>query len=212
MKLLKILILAALAALTAMAFVGASSAMAESTSLCTEDAVLLPGEACPAGKLVSHVHEISPRIIMLSTLKTVECEILYLGDVTSTNNLGNPLEISGHFTYPENANCKTTTGTLCEVKELSPQAVIKVLKLGHELADVTSGYEVNFHCGGFLNCTYNAENLLGHGLGPLLSEPANGEIRLEEQTFHRVGGLLCPAQVSKLDFLTHPLTAIYIAK
>ncbi len=55
MKLIKMFGLAVLAALMAMAFVGTGSAMAESTSLCTED----PGEgkACPEGKSLTHLHE-----------------------------------------------------------------------------------------------------------------------------------------------------------
>jgi len=45
--------LAVIAAVAATAFVGASSAMAESTVLCTEDAL---EEACPPGKVATHIH------------------------------------------------------------------------------------------------------------------------------------------------------------
>jgi hypothetical protein len=47
------------AAIAVMALMGVSSAMAETTALCKEDAVLLTGEACPSGKLIKHVHEVT---------------------------------------------------------------------------------------------------------------------------------------------------------
>jgi hypothetical protein len=84
-----------------------------------------------------------------------------------------------------------------------------VLKTAHELGEVTGNGEVNAHCGFFINCTYNGEGLSGHALGPLLSTPANGQVRIEEQTTHKVSGSLCP-ETAKLDLLTTPLSATYI--
>jgi hypothetical protein len=198
--------LAAVAALMAMAFVGASSAMAESTALCKLDAVPLTEEKCPANELINHVHERNlPNNpgLLLSSVANILCEVvLFLGDVTSANLLGNPLEILGHFTYTD---CMTEGGTACTVTELSTHTILKVLKLGHELADVTAGLggEVNAHCGFFINCTYNGEGLVGHALGPLLASETNGEVRVEEQTTHKTGGSLCP-ETAKLDLLTTP--------
>jgi hypothetical protein len=204
MKSIKMLGLAALAALMAMAFVGASSAMAESTALCKEDPINLPSEVCPEEKRISHVHEQtlsgSPGLL-LSSVVEVLCDVLFLGDVQNIGNLGNPLEILGHFTYK---NCMTANNSACTVTEITAtDAKIKVLKLGHELADVTGAGEVNVHCGFLINCTYNGEGLSGHALGPLLSgTETNGQIRLEEQTTHRVSGV-CP-ETAKLDILTTP--------
>jgi hypothetical protein len=218
-KLFKMLGLAAVAALMAMAFVGASSAMAESTALCKEDTALFEKEGekkyvatdeCPGAQRISHVHEESVgKGLLLSSIVEIKCNVLFLGDVISANNLGNPLEILGHFTYPK-AGCETENGTQCEVKETSTHAIIKVLRLGHELADVTGSAEVNAHCGFFINCTYNGEGLSGHALGPLLSTQANGEVRVEEQTTHKTGGSLCP-ESAKLDLLTTPLEKTYIS-
>ncbi|HEX3324209.1 MAG TPA: hypothetical protein VHR65_03595 [Solirubrobacterales bacterium] len=206
MRLIKMFGLAALAALMAMALVGASSAMAESTALCKEDAVLLSGEICPSGKLITHVHETTvagAKAKLLSTI-TVECDVLFLGDVTSANSLGAPLVISGNFTY---TNCGS-----CEVEERSEHSTIEVLKLGHELADVTGEGKVFVDCGSFLECEYDGERLIGHALGPLLSTHANGDVTLEEQVTHKTGGgFFCPAE-AKLDILTTPLVATYIAK
>jgi len=204
-KLIKMFGLAAMAALMAMAFVGAGSAMAESTALCTT----MPGsgahEVCPAGNLVAHVHEANlegnPAVLLSSA--TVKCDVLFLGDVTSANNLGNPLVISGKFTY---TNCSCGS-----VEETSASSTIKVLKLGHELADVTGEGKVHVNCIG-INCEYTGEGLLGHALGPLLSEETNGEVRVEEQETKKVaGGFLCP-KTAKLDILTTPLSPTYITE
>ena len=206
LKSIKMLGLAALAVLMAMAFVGASSAMAGDTALCKEDAA----GACPAGKLFSHVHEVSVgKGLLLSSLATLECEVLFLGDVTSANNLGAPLVISGNFTYPM-TGCETTSGTLCTVTEVGAGATITVLKTGHQLAEVKFAYEKNLQCGAFINCTYNGVGLVGHGLGPLLSSSLNGNVNISEQTTNKTGGLLCP-KTAKLDLTTTPLEHTYIA-
>jgi hypothetical protein len=198
---IKLIGLTALAALTAMALVGVSSAMAEgSTALCSADPV--GTEVCPAGNLVAHVHEESVgKAKLLSSSLNVECNVLFLGDASPT--LGNPLVITGKFTY---TNC--TSG--CTVTEQSASSTTKVLKLGHELADITGEGQVKLTCAfGFIKCVYNGAGLKGHGLGPLLtSGSANGEVRLEEQETHIVSGS-CPEKAF-LDLLTAPLTATYI--
>jgi hypothetical protein len=212
MKSIKMLGLVALAALMAMAFVGITSAMATSTALCKEDVLV-----CPEAKRISHVHEVNltgkPGILLGSV--EVLCEtVLFLGDVQSANNLGNPLVILGNFTYEK---CMTSGGTSCEVKEVSKpevpiHTVLDVLKEAHELASVTSLLgEVNVHCGFAINCTYDGQGLTGHALGPLLSEATNGEVRIEEATVHRSGGTFCP-ETGKLDLLTVPLEPVYISE
>jgi hypothetical protein len=194
--------LAVLAALMAMALVGTSSAMAEQTALCKEDKVL-----CPVASEVTTVHEVSVgKGKLLSSIATIECEVLFSGEVTSA---GAPLKISGHFTYPP-TGCETTSGTACEVKETSTSATIEVLKTAHELAEVKGTAEVNAHCGGLINCTYNGEGLLGHNLGPLLSSSENGNVNISEQTTNKTGGLFCP-KTAKLDLTTTPLVKTYIA-
>jgi predicted nicotinamide N-methyase len=70
--------LAAIAALMAMAFVGASSAMAtDATALCTEDE-----SPCADANLATHVHEVSTnKAKLLSNSLNAECDVLFLGDV-----------------------------------------------------------------------------------------------------------------------------------
>jgi hypothetical protein len=212
-KPIKMVGLATLTALMAMVFIGVSSAAAESTALCLEDPGTGPTEACPEGppasQLITHVHEATEAgnpALLLSSVVEAKCTTLFLGDVTSENGSGSPLVVLGHFTY---SNCKTPSGSSCTVTETSEDATLKILKLGHELADVTYKLEWNVHCGFFINCTYNGENLVGHGLGPLLSTATNGATRLEEQTTHRTGGSFCP-EIAKLDLLTTPLEATYV--
>jgi hypothetical protein len=192
-KPLNMLGLLALAALMAMAFVGAGTAMAESTALCSEDLGEGEGEICPEESIITHVHETTgagaPAILKTNVI-TVKCDVLFLG------------ELSGHFTY---TNCNGG----CEVKEVSSSASIELLRLGHELADV--GYEVewNVQCGLFIDCTYSGEGLEGHALGPLLASTKNGQIRIEEQAVKKVSGSFCP-KTAELSILTSPLSATYI--
>jgi hypothetical protein len=191
-KAIKMFGLAALAALMAMAFVGASSAMAESTTLCSGD-----GSGCG----VTHVHETTlsgTQAKLLTSIINVSCDVLFLGDTVSA--LSSPLVITGTFTY---TNCGS-----CTVEEVGGGVEIKVLKLGHETSDVTGEGEVHVNCSG-LNCTYNGEGLLGTGKGPLLSSETNGSVVITEQTAKKVSGLFCPS-TSKLDITTTPLSATYI--
>jgi hypothetical protein len=194
--------LAALAALMAMAFVGASSAMAEgNTALCKADE-----NPCAAGNIVSHIHEVSVgKGKLLSSLPTIECTVLFLGDALKNaegNALGNPLVIHGHFTY-------TSCNNFCSVSEPTGQdALISVLKLGTELADATGEGEVHVSCP-FINCTYNGEGLNGHALGPLLVGSGNGQVKLEKQETHIVSGG-CP-EAAFLDLTTTPLEPVYIS-
>lgn len=218
MKLLKMFGLAALAAVMAMAFVGVSSAMAEDpTALCYVD----PGEGlhevCPEDELVEHVHVTTlPGVKgkLLTNVFNVECDVLFLGEVITPGLLSEggeeKLEIEGNFTY---ANCGG-----CTVTEISESSLIEVLKIMHdppfvdnEEAIVTGEGEVRVQCGGFINCTYNGEGIVGQARGPLLSAELNGEVWVHEQELNRVAGLFCPNQ-PKLDLLVTPLELIYITE
>jgi hypothetical protein len=196
---IKLIGLTALAALTAMAFVGASSAMAEgSTALCKVDQT-----PCETKNIISHIHEetLASNPGKLLSEPTVECNVLFLGDASPT--LGNPLVITGKFTY---SGCNNS----CKVEEAGGPSVLKVLRLGKELADVTGKGEVKLSClFGFIKCQYNGEGLLGHALGPLTATEPNGEVRVEEQSTKKVSGT-CPA-TAKLDLLTTPLEPTYIS-
>jgi len=201
-KAIKMFGLAALAALMAMAFAGASSAMAESTGLCMEDS-----NPCTANE---HVHETTlsgAKAKLLAGLLTVSCDVLFLGNTTAAT--GSPLVINGNFTYTECGSCT--------VEELEGgKAKIEILKEGHETAKVTGEGVVFVDCGGkSLECEYDGEGLKGTAKGPLLAatEKTNGEVTLLNQIVHKhpTGtGAFCPEE-SKLDITTTPLMPTYIA-
>jgi hypothetical protein len=197
MKAMKMIGLAALVALMATAFVGASSAVAETTGLCGAD----EGAPCQA---VTHIHEISVgKAKLLTSIGTTECTALFLGDVKSS---GSPLVISGSFTY---SSC-TLGGSSCTATEENGPSEIKVLKEGHETSKVTGEGLIHLVCGSSIDCSYSGTGLVGTGKGPLLSTQANGEVTLSEQkTTKEVGGFLCPKE-SKLDITTTPLQATFL--
>ncbi len=193
MKSIKMLGLAALAALMAMAFVGASSAMAETTALCHEDAA-----GCIA---LQHVHETTltgHKAVLETSILTVECDVLFLGDTLTGSGL--PLKIHGTFTY---TNCGSCTAT-----EENGPAEIKVTKTGHETGTVVGEGLVHVSCSG-LNCRYNGVGLSGTAKGPLLSTETNGEVSLVNQSTNKESGLFCPS-TSKLTITTTPLDKIYL--
>jgi hypothetical protein len=202
-KPIKMLGLAALAALLAMAFVGASSAMAESTGLCMEDA-----NPCVASE---HVHEttLSGAKAILLAKPEVKCDVLFLGDALSSS--GNPLIIHGSFTY---TNCEGG----CSAEEENGPTEIKVLKEGTELAKVTSGTGtgaglVHLECPFGVDCYYVGSGLVGHALGPLTAGggvETNGQVSLSNQTVAEEDpSFFCPDS-GKLDITTTPLMPTYI--
>jgi hypothetical protein len=194
-KAIKMLGLAALAALMAMALLGATSAMAEPTALCGAD-------EAECAKPVTHVHETTlegKKAVLKTSVTTVECDVLFLGD--TVKGTSEPLVISGKFTY---SNCGS-----CTVKEENSPAEIKVLREGEETAAVTGEGLVHVECSG-LNCRYNGLELLGAGKGPLTSTEKNGEVSLSEQETNKESGLFCPS-TSKLTITTTPLSATYLS-
>ncbi len=195
MKSIKMLGLALLAALMAMALVGASSAMATTTALCeAEEAV------CAAP--VEHVHEesVGHALLKFSSFATVECEVLFLGDALN-GGLGSPLLIHGTFTYTCLSNCTAT--------EENGPAEIKVLKTGTEKAAVTGEGLVHLVCG--LNCVYNGVGLEGVGLGALKAANKKGEVTIKEALTNKESGTFCPS-TSKLTIRTAPLPTLYISE
>jgi len=204
-KAIKMFGLAVLAALMAMAFVGASSAMAESTALCKADE-----SPCAEANVITHVHETSVgKAKLLTSFGTTECDVLFLGDATEVMEEGAALGVIGKFTYE---NCKLG-GSGCTATEENGPAEIEVLKEGHETAKVTGEGLVHLVCGASIDCSYNGIGLKGTAKGPLLSAqtPDNGEVSLSEQVTNKeTGGFLCP-KTSKLDITTTPLVATYVS-
>jgi hypothetical protein len=205
MKTIKLIGLAALTALMAMAFVGATSAMAENTNLCKVDE-----SPCSKANLATSIHETSVgKAKLLTSLGTTECNVLASGPVLQiihTEPVSILTIIHITFTY---TNC-TLGGSSCTATEESGPAEIKVVRTGHETGTVTGEGLVHLVCGSSIDCSYNGVGLTGTAKGPLLSTQTNGEVvLLEQSTTKETGGFLCPKS-SKLDITTTPLTATYI--
>jgi hypothetical protein len=215
-KAIKMIGLAVLTALMAMAFVGATSAMAETTSLCTADQ-----KPCAAANQISHVHETSVgKAKLLTSFDTTECNVLFLGDTLgsylaenghvvwgSLRELGSPLFVVGNFTY---TTC-TFGGSSCSATEEDGPSEVKVLKEGHETGSAVGVGLVHLVCGSSIDCSDNGTGLNGTAKGPLLSTEFNGEVTISGQaTTKETGGFLSPKSAS-LDITTSPLTATYIS-
>jgi hypothetical protein len=192
-KPIKMLGLVTLGALMAMAFVGASSATAEETQLCTTD-------TNPCKNPTTSIHAVSiGQAILTSDVQIVKCDVEFSS--SSVGDLHDPQIITGTFKY---ANCTKN----CAAEEEGGPAEIKVSKTGVELASVTGEAEVGVTCP-FINCFYNGENLEGLARGAKTANHANGEVILSGQKLHKVKGLFCPKEAF-LGITIGPLSATYI--
>lgn len=198
MKANKIIGLAALAVLTVTAFVGATSAMAESTVLCSVDET-----PCAEGHVITHLHGTAVgKAKLLTSIGTLECDALALGDVIEK---GPPVILRGTGTF---TNC-VLGNSKCTVTEENGPVETKALKEGHETGSVTGEGLIHIVCSGFIDCSFNGSGLKGTIKGPLLSTQANGEVTISEQTTTKeAGGFLCP-KTSKEDSTSTPLAAAY---
>jgi hypothetical protein len=204
--------------IAAMALINGSTAMAESTLLCTEDPELSnPGyiECLPPAEihflsvkvvLVDHqeIVEDSP-ITLLTNFVNIQCEMLLRGEVLDQLVANGPVRVSvpqGGLVFAEcDHNCTMQAvegGELLILKEAPEAADVKT----HELA-------IKVNCA-FLKCTYDWEGVFGLLLGALIEDTGErGHLEYPEQILHRVGGLLCPT-VTVLDALLQSLEPIHI--
>jgi hypothetical protein len=203
--------LAAIAAVAAMALMGVSSAMANSTQLCENDTKTDPPAAGECKEPMT-VHFISVNSedkpghakLLAETFigpVTVECESLISGEVLLGLVKEGPVVIHGEIKY---SNCLNNA-----VVKVIKQGLISVLHLMNELADVTAtGFEVLVETNG-LHCVYNPTALVGHGLGPLNTEgDGDAHVTYTKAEVNHGSGFLCPS-TSKLDALFESLTALY---
>ena len=202
--------LAALAAVVAMAFVGASSASAANTSLCKTTT-----EPCPEAnqwKAGETIHLASTETgKLLNSIATVLC-LTVLGNLKVLGaSLANPLSMDGHFVY---SGCGTnSTHTNCEVEE-TEEGRFNVNATGAHTGTATGeNGKAHVHCTkvlGFItiDCTYVAAGLTAELSG---LEPSH--VTLTKQPVNLLEGSgLCPEE-SKVDALLTPLaeTPAYVA-
>jgi len=193
MKAIKMLGLAAVAAISAMALFGASSAMATfDTALCSEASVELK---CPEAKLVKHVHLLAEDPTLVTSVGTGLCKYALIS--AEVLGLGKPQLI--HFlkeglTYTE---CKFGGLPKCTFETVH-YGLLDLLKTASDLGVLTDlpvegkYTEVHVVCGEVINCTYNWENLQGHALSAEMGN--NGRVTYTNAQVEKVGGLLCPKE------------------
>jgi hypothetical protein len=192
---IKLLGMVAVAAVAAMALVGASSAMAESTQLCTNET-----GTCVEPTTI-HSVSVGHAVLLSSFGIEVQCDALVTGTVTKGLVTNGPVKISpATLSY---SNC-LNNATVTVIK----QGTISVLNEGNELATQTSsGFEVLVNTSG-LHCVYTSKALAGHGLGPLQTGTGKDHVTYAGAVVNKVEGFLCP-ETSKLDALFQDLTAIW---
>lgn len=198
--------LAAIAAVAAMAFIGATSASASSTQLCKKDTAGVAPSAAECERITS-VHAESVGHLKLVTKSilgtiTVECDGLLQATLPST--LASPLTTT--------AATLTYSGCLngCEAKVIKQGTVSTLfLSLANEQFDVTgANFEVLANCLG-IHCVYNAEKLVGKGTGPLSTASGFGEVVYTNAPATKVSGTFCP-ETSLLTGTFRDLTKNYV--
>ena len=207
MRLVKIIGLAAVAAIAAMAFVGASSAMAtEFTALCKVE-LQLPCAVANQYPAKTHFQAESLKPELLSSVVNVHCEkSVALGETLQA--LAKPLEaVLTSLTW---VNCLQTNGTACTVSTVALGKDLLILKLSYNLADVQfHGTEVNVHCGFLINCTYGGLPTL-HALGTTKTTAAS--LSAKKLVLERTAGSFCPATAEWDALYTFTLpTPLYIS-
>jgi hypothetical protein len=206
-KLIKMFGFAALAAVVAMALVGATSASAkENTQLCK-----VHQEPCAAGNAPTSVHFVAGTTVLKTSIITVLCLASLV--VATPLGLGTaPTPQVLHNTEITWSNCGTNPAhNNCTVTTLAP-GLVDLLKTALNLGTATVlGAEVKVVCGEILNCTYGGAEVTGFtSEGALHTAGAgHGMLTASELTVPVVGGLLCPA-TSKWNALYEPLEHLYI--
>jgi hypothetical protein len=230
MRLIKMLGLAAVAALAVMALVGPSSAMAKEEGLLCEQ--LVHDDPCTAVTKDKIIHFLSVvknaeglhvdgKGKLLAGSSTVECLLLVEGKVLDLDPgpeekyLGSPIKVLAELHYTScNLGCTVTSTS----GELKIHGELDILKTGLDLATVTGlGYNVKLACPFVFTCDYNAEKLEGHahhliGLGKA-DEEELAHVTYEEDTVNLVeklsGPFNCPT-TGALDALLKSLTPLHI--
>ena len=211
MRLIKLIGLAAVAAIAATAFIGASSASATSTVICTENVLVCPAAKSIELKLV-HFEALDGKLLIGGGLFVLCEKALLSGEVLM---LAAPLPIHLHsLTY---TNCKLgATGCTVTATNLGLLHLLKTApNLGElkDLANPTSFTTVHVVCGASIDCEYKGEGLTGHAKGHNDTTGELGRVTYNEAVVTKVaGGILCPA-TSKLDAVFIDLVDnLYIAE
>jgi hypothetical protein len=180
--------LVAVAAVAAMAFVGASSAMAESTVLCSTTE-----NPCASHALTNTHVEGKTAVGADTTLVAGSLTVLCTetGGVPASIILGEVLTLAapliGHFSLIDFNNCKRGTEA-CEVNTIK-LGLLELLRNGGDSGTAkSSGSEVLVKCGSFIHCVYGGTPSLTAAGG------APGTITATNAVLTVVSGFFCPEE------------------
>ncbi|HEY5708798.1 MAG TPA: hypothetical protein VIS51_05345 [Solirubrobacterales bacterium] len=198
MRLIKTFGLAALAAVAAMAFVGATSASATSTQVCTSHT----GLTCGAGQGAGTIHAVLAAGTVLKLLAPIN--VLCLGELWESTalGLGNPQSI--HFTSKTSTGCGTGSAHSNCTLTTQEQPLANLLKTGLDegILTLTSG-RLRLQCPNIgIDCVYDAEGIELAGGG--------GHWTMEETPTNELGGkFFCPDE-GLIDSLMETLGEAHI--
>jgi len=205
MRFIKMLGLAALATMIAMAFVGASSAMAAPEHpeivLCEKSELVCGVENWHPNPTELHMEGKTAPTKLLSSIGTVECQLV-LSRITLLNKLaklieGHLLELKIEQCNLGSTKCTVTVNGLGGLSFTPDEEKLKAIVELIELEGKTTNFTVK--CGFLINCTY--------GAGPetkLLAETdeAGHLLLLANATPLKVAGGFCP-ETAKWDATLH---------
>ncbi|HEX6752254.1 MAG TPA: hypothetical protein VF093_01515 [Solirubrobacterales bacterium] len=198
MRLIKMFGLAALAAVAAMAFVGAAPVSATSTQVCNSHT----GLTCGAGQGAGTIHAVLAAGTVLKILALIN--ILCLGELWESTalGLGNPQSI--HFTSKIATGCGTGSAHNNCTLTTQEQPLANLLKTGLDegTLTLTSG-RLRLQCSNLgLDCVYDAEGMELWGGGTHWT--------MEETPTNELGGkFFCPDE-GLVDSLMETLTDAHI--
>jgi hypothetical protein len=205
MRPVKLFGLAAVAAVAAMALIGAAPAIAGNTALCsTNNGGLL---TCPIEKQVTSFHSVALNSVFLTSVGNVTCkEALAEGSV-----LGLAAPQISHLTKFNWTNCTGPFGA-CTVTTIK-LGLILFLKTEVNLGTVVYDNLVfRIVCAPFIDCEYTpvgAAHLLGSSL-PLLGGGTNGGFNGTKVTLSPAGPLDAPCPEASWDYFYESLTPLWV--
>ncbi len=210
MKLIKMIGLTAVAAVVAMAFLGASSAMATSTQLCK-----VHTEPCPAGSGAAKVHMTNVGDVVLhATLLGINVLILCHKSLGEGTLLGLAAPQVGHLTSLNFEECfrekNGVDGDKCTVTVTS-LGLLEVLKTALNLGEAkTTGTNALVSCPGLPECEYGGNEVALGSVEGALHKAGTGHGMLNANATLKVkGGAFCPSTALWLG-LYEPLEHLFV--
>jgi len=177
MKLARMIGLMCVTAIAVLALAGPSSAMAETTALCSVEE-----NPCEEGNLIKNIEYEADDIEVLTSVMNYVCDTSFSATVSK---LGESQTLG--VTEMQYSSCDQ--GCTRTVEKLG---TFTIARTEGELGEIVgNGFEVHVVCGIQINCTYAFNGLSGTIQGPSLTGD-NGHLTFNGAAFEKIKGLLCP--------------------